>query len=340
MINSVNKVSLGCDPDRMLAIVIPAWRGRHLGAALQSLRLQTDQRFRVYVGDDASGDDLLSLAKENGQGLDLVYHRFDENLGGRDLVAHWHRCIALTQDEPWIWLFSDDDVAEPECVASFFGAIQSGLGETDLLRFNLRIIDDSGALVRTPRPNPLWESAEDFLRSILVGGGREWRAPEHIFSRQVYDQKGGFVSFPMALYTDLATWVEFAEKGGVKTLPGPHLRWRAHGSGISSGQRIQNRDALLAALNGFLVWLEQNVKRRSPDRSDRVCLKFILRELRRIQPSVPWGMAGLFTVRAKAFAPRSPFVGLRIIFAIGFSRARHLPIVSRLLYWRYLRKIS
>jgi glycosyltransferase involved in cell wall biosynthesis len=323
-----------------LAVVIPAWRGRHLGAALESLRSQTDRRFRVYIGDDASGDDLLSLAKENGRGLDLVYHRFEENLGGRDLVAHWHRCIALTEKEPWIWLFSDDDVAEPECVATFFGAIQSGLSEVDLMRFNLKIIDDNGALVRTPKPNLPWESASEFLHSILVGGGREWRAPEHIFSRRVYQRKEGFVSLPMALYTDLATWVEFAEKGGVKTLPGPHLCWRSHGGGISSGQRIQNCDALLAALNGFLVWLERTLKSRSLKNSEKVCLSFIFRELRRIQPAVPWGMAGLFTERAKGFAPRSPFVGLRIIFAIGFSRARHLPVVSRLLYWRYLRKIS
>jgi glycosyltransferase involved in cell wall biosynthesis len=323
-----------------LAVVIPAWRGRHLGAALESLRSQTDRRFRVYIGDDASGDDLLSLAKENGRGLDLVYHRFEENLGGRDLVAHWHRCIALTEKEPWIWLFSDDDVAEPECVATFFGAIQSGLSEVDLMRFNLKIIDDNGALVRTPKPNLPWESASEFLHSILVGGGREWRAPEHIFSRRVYQRKEGFVSLPMALYTDLATWVEFAEKGGVKTLPGPHLCWRSHGGGISSGQRIQNNEALIEALTGFLHWLEHHLERDSGEDFQGICLTFLCRELRRMQPPVRWRLFGRFVDRARALAPRHNLVMWRIIIALGLSRARHLPGVSRLAYWRYRRRMA
>ena len=184
-----------------LAIVIPAWRARFLGAALDSLRLQTDQRFRVYVGDDGSHDDLRGLIQVHGQGLDVVYHRFEENLGGTDLVAHWHRCIALTQHEPWIWLFSDDDVAEHDCVAAFHQASQAGLRDVELVKFNLTIIDENGHFIRAPEPSPANESAEALLKAILQGGHREWRAPEHIFSRLAYDRYGGFLNLPLALYS-------------------------------------------------------------------------------------------------------------------------------------------
>jgi glycosyltransferase involved in cell wall biosynthesis len=88
--------------DIALAIVIPAWRSQFLGATLDSLRAQTDRRFRVYIGDDASPDDIAAVVARHGAELELVYHRFGENLGRRNLVAHWHRCVGLTRGEPWL----------------------------------------------------------------------------------------------------------------------------------------------------------------------------------------------------------------------------------------------
>jgi hypothetical protein len=37
------------DAPARLAVVLPAWRGRHLATAIASLRIQTDRRFRLYV---------------------------------------------------------------------------------------------------------------------------------------------------------------------------------------------------------------------------------------------------------------------------------------------------
>ena len=58
-----------------LAIVIPAWRARYFSAALTSLRNQTDLRFRLYIGDDGSPDDLRTIVDTVGQGLDIVSRR-------------------------------------------------------------------------------------------------------------------------------------------------------------------------------------------------------------------------------------------------------------------------
>jgi glycosyltransferase involved in cell wall biosynthesis len=43
-----------------LAIIVPAFRVRFLERTLQSLAAQTDRRFRVYVGDDASPEPVES----------------------------------------------------------------------------------------------------------------------------------------------------------------------------------------------------------------------------------------------------------------------------------------
>ncbi len=48
----------------MLAIVIPYYKLTFLEATLLSLANQTDQRFKVYIGDDASPEDCTPLLEK------------------------------------------------------------------------------------------------------------------------------------------------------------------------------------------------------------------------------------------------------------------------------------
>jgi hypothetical protein len=291
-----------------LAVVIPAWRSRHFAAALGSLRAQTDLRFRVYVGDDASPDDLRLIAAEAARDLDLVYHRFPSNLGSSDLIAHWHRCIALSQDEPWIWLFSDDDLADPGCVAAFHRHLDSGDDPARLLRFDLAVIDDAGAVIETPEAHPDHETAPALMAATLSENRRKWRAPDHIFARSVYREAGGFVPLPKALCADTATWIRFSRPGGVRQLRGPLLRWRHHPAGLSSGQFAANRSAWLAAIAGYCSWCREELRHYPPE--SRATLTplitaFHRRILHRLNPPLAW--AELPVVAAQA----GPAVGGR-----------------------------
>jgi glycosyltransferase involved in cell wall biosynthesis len=99
-----------------LAIVIPAYKRMFFNKALSSIAKQTNKNFTLYIGDDCSPDNLYSVVQQFENIIDIVYKRFDDNLGARDLVAQWERCIDLVGDEKWIWLFSDDDMMDPTCV--------------------------------------------------------------------------------------------------------------------------------------------------------------------------------------------------------------------------------
>ena len=99
-----------------LAIVIPAYKSTFLAAALDSIAAQTCKDFILYIGDDCSPNNLGEIVDGYRDKINLVYKRFDTNLGGKDLVAQWERCIDMTQGEDWLWLFSDDDVMEKNCV--------------------------------------------------------------------------------------------------------------------------------------------------------------------------------------------------------------------------------
>ena len=257
---------------------------------MESLANQTDRRFRVYIGDDASLEPLGDIIATFTRRMDVRYTRFDTNLGGTSLVAHWHRCIALSQSEPWIWLFSDDDIADSECVAAFYELVGSAMeSSVDLLRFQLDRIDEFSQRTRPWKDHPPRETTEAFLGALLTDTRRAVRAQEHIFSRRVFDRCGGFVNFPRAIYSDHATWLRFSEPYGVRTIPGPRVKWRSHAAGTTTGQRGTNRSAWLEAAALYLRWLEVFSRRHDPSFAivfKRGGFHFFVRALSQFRPTL------------------------------------------------------
>ena len=142
------------DMTHRLAIIIPAYKTTFLSAALDSIAAQTCKDFTLYIGDDCSPEPLGSIVEQYRNKIELVYRRFDTNLGGKDLVAQWERCIAMSQDEAYIWLFSDDDVMEPNCVEELFYQIEKTGGAYDVYHFNVDIINERGALKKLKQDYP------------------------------------------------------------------------------------------------------------------------------------------------------------------------------------------
>ena len=271
-----------------LAIIIPACRIRHLGDALRSVAAQTDQRFSVYVGDDGSPEPLEAVVATFRPQIDIHYQRFQPNLGSTNLVAHWHRCIALSKKEPWLWLFSDDDVMEPECVTRFYEAIEHRESPpVDLFRFQLDQIDERSArTVRWP-DHPPYEKSNDFMRALISGEKRAFKAQEHLFSRRIYEDTGGFVNFPKAIYSDYATWLCFSANNGVCTLSGPRVQWRTHPLGTTSGRKGAHRLQWHEAARLFIEWLAVFSKRQGPEAVrifQRFGRDFYFRELAQFRP--------------------------------------------------------
>ena len=229
-----------------LAIIIPAYKGTYLEETLTSLAEQTNSNFRTYVGDDCSYDDLATVCQHFTKSLDIVYHRFPNNLGATSLVEQWCRSIELSH-EPWVWLLGDDDVVENNCVECFYQILGESQENYNVYRFNTLTIDGEGRLLTINRPHPEVESALEFVYHRLRGN-RESYACEYIFSREVYDHFGGMVRYPLAWCADDATWARFSAINGLRTISGPRVLWRRSGLNISSvkGQTIPEKLAAAA----------------------------------------------------------------------------------------------
>ena len=218
-----------------LSIVIPAYKATYLAAALDSIAAQTCKDFTLYIGDDCSPHPLEEIVNRYKNRINLVYERFETNLGGKDLVAQWERCIAMTQGEPYIWLFSDDDVMEPKCVESFL-ALPNDILDNYVVHYNIQLIDDNGKIMKTPCHFAKQMTAKEYLDAKLFQKGIISYVVEFIFPRRVYEMTGGFSNYDLAWGSDMMTWIKFADAcKGIYTINADSSRifWRSSSENIS-----------------------------------------------------------------------------------------------------------
>lgn len=219
-----------------LAIVIPAYKATFLAAALDSIAAQTCHDFTLYIGDDCSPNHLGEIVDRYRDKINLVYHRFDTNLGGKDLVAQWERCIDMSQGEEWIWLFSDDDVMEKNCVEEFY-KLSEDVRRNYVVHFDINVIDEHNKIVDgvSLRHYPKRLSGLGFMNEKLSGRIVSY-VVEYIFPRKLFMETGRFANFDLAWGSDILTWFRMANHcSGIYSINAnqAHVNWRKSNENIS-----------------------------------------------------------------------------------------------------------
>lgn len=194
----------------MLAIVIPYYKIDFFEATLQSLANQTDKRFVVYIGDDASPENPCELLENYKEKFNFTYKRFEKNLGEISLVQQWNRCIAMTDNEEWLMILGDDDKLGKNVVEEFHTNYNIFNGKSNVIRFSTEVIDGkSENLPQSYLPNPLWENAIDaFVRRIKILSRST--LSEYVFSKKAF-VKFGFRDYPLAWHSDDMAWLELSD---------------------------------------------------------------------------------------------------------------------------------
>lgn len=193
----------------MLAIIIPYFKLTFFQETLQSLANQTDKRFKVYIGDDASIKSPTDLLEKYTEKFDFEYHRFEENLGGKSLTQQWERCIALSGDEEWIMILADDDYLSVNVVDSWYKNFHLFANKVSLIRYATKVKDDSLGIVSSVYQHPIWENAADSYWKKYKDWSRS-SLSEYVFSRSVF-LKYGFKNYPLAWHSDDAAWLDFSD---------------------------------------------------------------------------------------------------------------------------------
>jgi len=241
-----------------LAVVIPAFKPDFLAQTLACLAKQTDQRFNLYIGDDASPADIQAIAWSALGTRPFAFKRFEKNLGGTSLPRHWDRCVALS-NEPWVWLFSDDDLMDDNCVAAFYKFLETSGDEADVLRFDAWTVNEASRIVGLHSLHPDQETGLEFAYGYLMGC-RHLFMQQHVFRRRAFDEAGGFLDLPLGWATDAAAVIAMGRKTPIRRIPGARVSWRCSRQNITPDRSLKMRKEKLRADCLFLEWLKDQLQ--------------------------------------------------------------------------------
>lgn len=241
----------------MLAIIIPYYKLTFFDETLASLSNQTDKRFKVYIGDDASPESPTDLLNQYQDKLDFTYHRFETNLGGKSLVQQWDRCISRIQSENWLMVLGDDDVLHNSFVATFY----ENLSEIETLKINVIryatvVINEENEEISKVHTHPKLETSSDFLMRKFKGGTRS-SLSEFIF-RRIEFEKVKFKDLPLAWYSDYLAVLEVSNFSRMFTINNSLVYFRHSSLNITS--KRDNLKTKNRATFGFYYYLLDNKK--------------------------------------------------------------------------------
>lgn len=191
----------------MLSIVIPYFKINFFDATLLSLANQTDKRFNVYIGDDASPNNPSLVLEKYKNNFNYKYKRFDINIGSISLVNQWHRCLDLVQNEEWTMILCDDDVLGENVVAEFYAAIDKvNQQNINVIRYATAVINQHSETISKIYEHPKLEKSTDFLMRKIQGGTRS-SLSEFVFRKKVLEEIK-FKNLPLAWYSDYLAVLE------------------------------------------------------------------------------------------------------------------------------------
>ena len=236
-----------------LAIVIPAYKNNYFDKTLESIAKQTCKNFTLYIGDDCSPNSIGQIVSRYKNEINLEYIKFDYNIGARDLVKHWERCIDMVKDEEWIWLFCDDDLMDPDCVENFFKTI-SVSDDYDLYHFDVLKVSEKEDIIYPCTSFPHILSSETFLLMRLKGNTNSF-VSEYIFRKSFFLKNNRFQNFDLAWCSDDATWIKLGSRNGIKTIENSKIYWRVSPFNISMKKGNEILQRKIEAQFLFIKWI-------------------------------------------------------------------------------------
>ncbi len=240
-----------------LAIVIPYYKIDFFEETLLSLVNQTDKRFNVYIGDDASHNSPVNIIDKYKDKINIFYKRYEQNLGGVNLIGHWNRCLKLINNEEWICMLPDDDSFSINVIEEFYKALGTvNIYNIKVFRFPVVKIDQKNNFItKSSYKEPKIETNINFYERVVRGKSGA-SLGDNIFHRESLFKFGGFVNFPKGWGSDHATILQVSQGGNICFLKNANLYFRMSGLNISSN----NNDGLtkLKSRIKFAKWIKKH----------------------------------------------------------------------------------
>lgn len=249
-----------------VSFVLPAYKREYLDKAIQSILSQTYQNYELIIVNDASPQDIDSVVCQFSD-CRISYYVNEKNLGGRNLTESWNHALQYAKGE-YIVLASDDDVYHPDYLDKIMALVEK-YPMVDLFHCRLCYINGAGDFQFSSQPALEYESCEYFVFQRLFYD-RKQAAPEFLFRKSAMEKLGGFISFPLAWYSDDATWTALSSNG-ICCTQDALLDFRMSGLNLSTAS--VGNELKIEALYQYREWLINFLSQRNPsNKEDRIIL--------------------------------------------------------------------
>lgn len=185
----------------LFSFILPAYKIKYLEKSIKSILSQTYDNFEIIIIDDDSPYQIKDLADSFADNR-LFYYRNEHNIGGENLVKQWNHCIKYAKGD-YIILAADDDLYSPDFLSESLELINK-YPDINVIRGRVQNIDDKDRIIKNEIQLSEFISFDEFLfaeKYTLRCIGN------YVFKTQVLLQKG-FVDYPLAWWSDLATVIQ------------------------------------------------------------------------------------------------------------------------------------
>lgn len=240
----------------LVTIAIPAYKMGFLGEAIESALNQTYKNIELLIVNDCSPQDLDTIVHRYLNDSRLHYYKNEKNIGSKDPVANWNKCLSYAKGE-FFSLLCDDDIYAPSFIEEMLN-LANRYPATNVFRSRVKIIDNEGNLKNMYPSAPEWEDAIDYMWAT-ISSYRLQTISEFMYRTNYIKQQGGYVPLPKAWCSDHASIIKFAKNGGIATCNKLLVNFRMSGLNISTNnskyirEKVHAQTVYTQLINEFLI---------------------------------------------------------------------------------------
>jgi glycosyltransferase involved in cell wall biosynthesis len=183
---------------KSFSIAIPAFKSFYLKECIESVLNQDYRQLELIIVNDASPEDIDSIV--NGfNDKRIRYYKNEKNFGIENVVQNWNKALSLANYEYFV-LLGDDDKLETNYLSEFSDLIDK-YPNLDVFHCRTTIIDENGNKIFH---TPSWPELESVYDNIWhrMSGYRTQYISDFVYKTEFLKNRGGFVDFPCAWFSD------------------------------------------------------------------------------------------------------------------------------------------
>lgn len=260
----------------MISVVLPAYKTDFLEESIRCILNQTYRDYEFIIVNDNPGSKVREIVQSFNDER-IQYYENPENIGCKDLILNWNKCLSRCSGE-FVLFASDDDSYDVDYLQTMIGLARK-YPKADLFHCRIRYVDSKGEIIQLSQPAAEYESCVDFVYQRLFWR-RKQALQEFFFRRDAIESVGGFVNFPLAWYSDDAT-MSLLARNGVGYCSKDMFHMRMSGQNISAGDtHVIDK---IKAMKQYVAWMADFLPSITTISNQEVFMKnMMIREYRNI----------------------------------------------------------